>query len=110
MQVTTVRANIRYSKALGEGRHKTVELGAEGAVGQGETWEQAQQALYAALGAQLKALWGNGNGKPEEKAAASTPPTHYCQPHGVPFRRFEKEGRSWYAHKGPDGRWCREKS
>ena len=59
MQVNTVTASVRFSKALGDGCHKTVELGAEAAVGKGETWDQAQQALYTALGQQIKALWGN---------------------------------------------------
>ena len=29
--------------------------------------------------------------------------------HGVEFKRYEKEGRVWYAHKAGQ-KWCREKS
>ena len=41
----------------------------------------------------------NGNGKDN----------HYCNEHGTEFKRFEKEGRVWYSHKAPDGKWCKEK-
>lgn len=116
MQVTTVSANVRFSKALGDGTHKTVELGAEAAVSNDDTLQEAQARLYEALGQQIKALWSNGNGKAQELPAkagsAPTPaekPEHYCRAHSVPFKRYEKEGKSWYTHKGPDGKWCREK-
>ncbi len=115
MQVTTVSANVRSSKALGDGTHKTVELGAEAAVSNGDTWQEAQARLYEALGGQIKALWGNGNGKAQELPAKAGPaptpaekPEHYCQAHSEAFKRYQKEGKSWYAHKGPDGKWCRE--
>ena len=29
----------------------------------------------------------------------------FCTQHGVSFRRFEKDGSSWYSHKDGDG-WC----
>ncbi len=34
-------------------------------------------------------------------------PEHFCQEHHVPFRKFEKEGKVWYAHKNGD-KWCNE--
>jgi hypothetical protein len=34
---------------------------------------------------------------------------HWCEAHGVEFRRYEKEGRAMYAHKTEEGVWCREK-
>jgi len=32
---------------------------------------------------------------------------HYCQEHNVPFKKFEKNNKSWYSHKNGDG-WCNE--
>ena len=37
------------------------------------------------------------------------PQSQSCQEHSVPFKKHEKEGRVWYSHKGPDGKWCKEK-
>jgi hypothetical protein len=34
-------------------------------------------------------------------------PVVMCSIHGVPLKRWSKNGRSWYSHKLPDGRWCR---
>ena len=74
MKVEKVSANIRYSKAQEGGAWKTVELAAEGTVEPLESWQTAQAVLYAQLGQQLKALWGNGNGhhKAENGAVAAT--------------------------------------
>ena len=85
-----------------------------------EDWQQAQGQLYSALGQQLKTLWANGNGHKAQEGATEAvpmpsgpepppPPPHYCQAHQTAFKRFEKDGRVWYSHKGPDGRWCKEK-
>lgn len=121
MNVTTISASVRYSRALGDGQHKTVELGAEAVIASlTESWQEAQAQLYADLSQQLKALWGNGNGHhaPNGTVAAAEAqvepesaqtPEHWCSDHGKSFRRFEKEGKVWYSHKGPDGHWCREK-
>ncbi len=73
MNVVTVTANVRFSKALVDGSHKTVELGAEAAVGKQEAWEEAQAALYAALGQQIKVLWTNGIPKAQEAPAQPVP-------------------------------------
>ena len=32
---------------------------------------------------------------------------HYCDMHQEEFRRFERDGKSWYAHKAAEG-WCHE--
>lgn len=123
MKVTTVSANIRYSRDSGQGAWKVVELGAEATL-DGEDWKKAQANLYADLGQQLKALWANGNGhkaqeapekpieapsEPEPTQTLPTPPEHYCQEHQAAFNRYERDGRVWYSHKGPDGKWCKEK-
>ena len=44
---------------------------------------------------------GNNNGS----KANSTESEKLCPIHQVPLRRFEKEGRVWYAHKTDEG-WC----
>ena len=111
MRVTTVSASARFSKALGDGVHKTVELSAEANVEARESWQQAQTRLYQELGQQLKALWtakGNGNGANGNGEADATP-EHFCQEHGVAFKRFEKEGRVWYSHKLDGGKWCNDR-
>jgi hypothetical protein len=77
-------------------------------------------SLYTDLGSQLKALWANGNGRKATEApteAAETPkepepvqtPARYCQQHQTEYKRYERDGRVWYSHKAPDGKWCREK-
>jgi hypothetical protein len=43
MDVQTISANVRYSKALAPGEHKTIELGAEASLDPGEDWGLAQQ-------------------------------------------------------------------
>ena len=66
----------------------------------------------------LKGLWAakanghatnnNGAGSNSNGKAATTG-DHHCAEHGVGFRRYEKEGRAWYAHKA-GGEWCRERA
>ena len=46
MNITTVSASVRYSKTLGQGRHKTVELSASGDIDPQEDWHSAQSELY----------------------------------------------------------------
>ena len=81
----------------------------EAAVGNGETWQDAQATLYEALGGQIKALWANGNGTAKAQAHKEAPPENYHQAHGTAFKRYETEGKSRYAHKGPDGKRGGEK-
>lgn len=33
----------------------------------------------------------------------------FCRYHGVPLKRYEKEGRIWNSHRAPDGTWCKGK-
>jgi hypothetical protein len=35
-------------------------------------------------------------------------PADVCPVHGVPFKRHERNGKSWYSHALPDGTWCRK--
>jgi hypothetical protein len=30
---------------------------------------------------------------------------HYCNEHGTDFKRFEKDGKTWYAHRTSEGKW-----
>lgn len=100
---------MRFSKAIGDGQHKTIELSAEAALDPKETWTEAQASLYQQLGQQIKALWNGGQASNNGAQTQPSMPDHYCNEHGTEFKRFEKEGRVWYSHKGPDGKWCREK-
>jgi hypothetical protein len=100
MKVTTVSASVRYSKALGDGQHKTIELSAEAAIEGKKTWTEAQSNLYQQLGQQLKALWREGNKEGPEKVAQDALPekptqalAHYCQEHQTEYKRFEKDGK-----------------
>jgi hypothetical protein len=122
MKITQVAASVRFSKALGPGEHKTIELHAEGSIDAGEDWCICQQRLYGALSGQLKALWSKNGHSPEHapegpekpvqppqaSGASLVPHGHYCQQHQTEFRRHEKDGRVWYSHKLPKG-WCNER-
>ncbi len=117
MKVTTVSATVRYSKPLPDGAWKAVELSAEATIEPNETWIEAQTSLYTELGQQLRTLWtakanGNGqsnNGSTKAKASTVGQSEHYCHEHQTDFKRYEKEGRVWYAHKA-GSKWCKEKS
>lgn len=112
MKITTISASVRYSKPLSDGAWKAVELSAEGTLGPNDEWHQAQAALYAELGQQLRTLWtskANGNGQPSNGTTKTEDSAeHYCQEHLAEFKRYEKEGRVWYAHKAGQ-KWCKEK-
>jgi len=126
MKVTTVSASVRFSRALGDGQHKTAELSAEATMGDGENWTDAQANLCQQLGEQLKNLWDVGNGAHNNAPCGTQNPVqpsnntrvaqtsqisgeHYCQEHQAEFKRYSKGKQVWYAHKAPDGSWCREK-
>ena len=120
MKVTTVTATIKYSQDTGKGAWKAVEIGADATVDAAETWQQAQASLYHQLGCQLKTLWNNGKGAQNgsegygeavpvlEPQSSPAPPEHYCQEHQTEYKRYERQGKVWYSHKGPDGKWCKE--
>ena len=106
MKVSTVSASVRFSKAIGDSQHKTIELSAEATLDARETWTEAQASLYRQLGQQIKALWNDNQASSDGNGQT---PAHYCQDHQTEYRRFEKDGRVWYSHKAPDGKWCQEK-
>jgi hypothetical protein len=115
MEVDRVKATLRYS-AEAKGAWRSLEIGAEATVAPDEDWHTAQASLYHQLGQQLQALWDNrrADEAPEKPAETSeeanlpTRPEHYCQQHQAEYRRYEKEGKVLWAHKAPDGTWCRE--
>ena len=106
MKVTTISATVRYSKPLPDGAWKAVELSAEATLDPQETWTEAQASLYTDLGQQLRTLWTAKNGQATNSNEQSG---HYCQEHQTEFKRYEKDGRTWYAHKQGQ-KWCGEKS
>ena len=113
MKVTTVSASVRYSRAINTGEYKTIELSAEATLEPQEAWIEAQASLYTDLGQQLRTLWTAKNGQAANGSAKAEDTTteqskHYCQEHQTEFKRYEKEGRVWYAHKAGQ-KWCREK-
>ncbi|MDP6452699.1 MAG: hypothetical protein QF898_05260 [SAR202 cluster bacterium] len=130
MKVVNVSASIRYSKPVGDGSFKTIEIAAEGTLTPNENWQDAQSDLYDQLAGQLRQIWTKKGQKTTSKHATSTlgigtgekslsnpetpetskKITHSCAEHGVAFRRYEKNGHEWYSHKVDDGTWCREKS
>ena len=102
MKITTVSANVRYSKALTDGTWKSIELSAEASLNAKEEWQEAQATLYQELGQQLKALWtANSNGQ------ANGQDEHRCTEHNVAFKPHSKDGKTWYSHKQGNA-WCRE--
>jgi len=115
MEVDRVKATLRYS-AEAKGAWRSLEIGAEATVAPDEDWHAAQASLYQQLGQQLRALWDNrrADEAPEKPAKAPgepnmpTTPEHYCQQHQTQYQRYEKEGKVLWAHKAPDGKWCRE--
>ncbi len=107
MKVTTVSATIRFSQDTGKGAWKSLEIGAEGIVEGKETWTEAQTRLYQDLTGQLRALWGNGNGG--DNKPPTDPPPDYCQEHGTEYKRYSRGQQAGYAHRLPDGKWCKEK-
>ena len=120
MKVTTVSANIRFSKEIA-GAWKVIELGAEASLDPKDTWQAAQHQLYGELSQQLHKMWANGktaqNGAQSHTKAPQAPeppqppepPAHVCQGHQTPFKRYSQGESVWWSHKTADGKWCREK-
>ena len=94
-----------------ESGHKTIELSAQAALDPKDKWQDAQSQLYTELGEQLKALWISKTSGQTTKIEDSTTAQseHHCVEHGVEFKRYEKEGKVWYAHKAYNNKWCRER-
>jgi hypothetical protein len=116
MRIATVSASVRFSKALGDGQHKTVELGCEATLTAQESWPEAQATLYHELGQQMKTLWANGKGQnsleshtpPVSTPSAPQHPEHWCAEHNTEFRKYSRDGRTWYSHRAGN-QWCKEK-
>ncbi len=104
MKVTTISANLRFSKDIGNGSWKVIEIGADASVDPTENWQTAQAALYQQLGQQMTTLWNNGSSKAVSEPAK---PDHYCREHQTPFKKHTKDGRSWWSHRQGNS-WCRE--
>ena len=47
MKVTTITASVRYSKAQGDGAHKTIELSADATLEPKDNWQEAQMQGWA---------------------------------------------------------------
>ena len=119
MKVTTVSATIKYSLDTGHG-WKAVELGAEAILDANDSWQAAQHQLYGELSQQLQKMWANGktaqNGSESSAQPVSEPepsqppeqPAHWCQEHQTEFKKHERQGKVWYSHKAPDGKWCKQ--
>jgi hypothetical protein len=65
MKVDRVTTIVRYSQDSGKGSWKSLEIGAEATIAPNENWHTAQEQLYYQLGQQMKTLWSNGAGKPQ---------------------------------------------
>jgi hypothetical protein len=114
MKVNTISVNIRYSRQMPDGSHKTIELSAEGTMDPDEDRHKAQVTLYHELGKTMKYVFsGNGSGKaqigPEKPVEPPPAPqkAYWCSTHNKAFQRYEKGGHVWYTHRSVDG-WCRE--
>ena len=121
MKVTEVTVVAKYSLDTGHG-WKAIEVGATATLEHDETLEVAQQELYSRLSRQLKTLWANGrvvaaqdapegHQMPVEPSGAPPPPPagreHWCAEHGVEYKRYEKNGSTWYSHRVGSG-WHNE--
>ncbi len=49
---------------------------------------------------------GRPRTKPSQPVQDSQAP--FCQEHGTSFKPYSKDGRSWFAHKLDNGKWCRQ--
>ena len=126
MKVERITAQVRYSQDTGHGAWKAVEIGAEATVDARERWSEALAHLYADLGPELKSLWANGNGQKATEASQDTaestvaasqpaersngqqePLEHFCQQHGVAFKRFTRGNSVWHSHR-VGSQWHRE--
>jgi hypothetical protein len=100
MKVTEISVQVRYSKPLEDGSHKTLQVGVEASLDPEEDWAIAQQGLYSMVTQQLRTLWAKNGTSPdygqleeaswEQIKAMPSPREHYCPIHEKPFKRFEK--------------------
>ena len=59
-----------------------------------------ERTVYQAPQLPTQETVGNGNGKENE--------AHTCTIHNVEMKKYEKDSRSWYAHRNGD-QWCNGK-
>jgi hypothetical protein len=110
MQVTEVQALVKYATEV-RGSWVTIELGSTASLtSSDETLESVSDELYARLTKQLKVLWANnkagaGENKRDTQAETQSPNPNWCSEHQVEFRKFSKDGNSWFSHKTADGTW-----
>ena len=125
--VNKITANVRYSKNIGQGEYKTVELGAEATVGPDSDWYIEHCVLYNSLVKELKELWNYKKEKdivledtwptnsskeevPTKPIASSNGNESHstiCPIHNVPFERKDGFGKAWYSHMVSKGVWCK---
>ncbi len=70
---------------------------------QSDDLDELMEKAKGAMEKLVTANGHNGNG-----AAQASPPEHFCHEHQAAFKRYEKDGRAWWAHKAGN-KWCREK-
>jgi hypothetical protein len=111
VKVTTISANLRFSKDIGHGAWKVIEIGAEASVEPREDWQTAQTTLYQQLGQQMTVLWNNPKSAQESHNPETPAPKvdHWCEAHQTEFKRRNGKNGVFYSHKGPDGNWCNER-
>jgi hypothetical protein len=60
----------------------------------------------------VEAAWEElkGGPPPDPSSSSGEPPAiphYYCEKHKTQLRRYEKDGKTWYSHRTPDGSWCK---
>jgi len=72
MQVNKIVLTLRYSKEIVDGAWKSIEVGADAAPSEEQSWQAQQRELYAELAGQLRALFTNNNSTPPAKEEPAT--------------------------------------
>jgi hypothetical protein len=110
MRVTEVQALVKYATEM-QGSWVTIELGSTASLTTNdETLESVSDELYQRLTKQLKVLWASNKAGGDETQRGTQAETqnlnpHWCTQHQVEFRKFSKDGNSWFSHKTADGTW-----
>jgi hypothetical protein len=109
MRVTDVQALVKYSVEV-KGAWVTVELGGTASLTNSEeTLENVSDELHKRLTKQLKVLWASnkaGGGETPEQARTETKPEtqeNWCTTHNTEFKKFSKDGKTWFSHRTADG-------
>lgn len=101
--------SIVYSRTLNLGDYHSERLEATVELGEGDEPGEIAGKLKAWVLGQLL-IEGDEPGASNRDVRETHQPQqdHYCQQHGVAYRRNENERGEWWSHKTPDG-WCKEK-